>query len=55
MLNKPKWDTPDSGLNYDTFMTDPDGTRTLDDNEFMVITDTTGSMRQARVAIRFSY
>jgi hypothetical protein len=55
ILNKPKWETPEAEVDFDTFIVNPDGTRTLDDNEFMVITDTTGSMRQARVAIRFSY
>jgi hypothetical protein len=55
VLNKPKWETPEAGLDFDTFITNPDGTRTLDDNEFMVITDTPGSMRQARVMLRFSY
>jgi hypothetical protein len=55
VLNRPKWDTPDSGLNHDTFIQNPDGTRTLDDNEFMVVTDTVGSMRQARIGLRFSY
>jgi hypothetical protein len=55
ILNRPKWDNPEAELDFDTFIRNPDGTRTLDDNEFMVITDTTGSMRQARVALRFSY
>jgi hypothetical protein len=55
VLNRPKWDNPENSVDFDTFITNPDGTRTLDDNEFMVVTDTTGSMRQARVAIRFSY
>jgi hypothetical protein len=55
VLNRPKWATPEAGLDFDTFIRNPDGTRTLNDNSFMVITDTTGSMRQARIGLRFSY
>jgi hypothetical protein len=36
-------------------MTDPDGSRTINNPDFMVVDGTTGSMRQARVALRFSY
>jgi hypothetical protein len=55
VLNKPKWSNPNTGLNFDTFRTNPDGSRTIDNPDFMVVDGTTGSMRQARVALRFSY
>jgi hypothetical protein len=55
VLNKPKWSNPNTGLNHDTFITNPDGSRTLNNLDFMVVDGTTGSMRQARVALRFSY
>jgi hypothetical protein len=55
VLNKPKWGTPNNSLNFNTFITNPDGTRTINNPDFMVVDDTTGSMRQARVALRFSY
>jgi hypothetical protein len=51
VLNRPKWDNPNASLNYDTFNAD----RTAVDPDFMVIDDTVGDMRQARVAFRFSY
>ena len=54
-LNKPKWSNPNTGVDYDTFIINPDGSRTLNDQNFMVVDGTTGSMRQARVALRFSY
>jgi hypothetical protein len=55
VLNKPKWSNPNTGVDYDTFITNADGSRTLNDLDFMVVDGTTGSMRQARVALRFSY
>jgi hypothetical protein len=55
ILNKPTWETLEPSIDHDTFITNPDGSRTLDDTDFMVIDDTDGPMRQARVAIRFSY
>jgi hypothetical protein len=55
VLNKPKWSNPNNDVDYDTFIINPDGSRTLDDPDFMVVDGTTGSMRQARVALRFSY
>jgi hypothetical protein len=60
VLNKPKWSNPNSAgnndrLNWDTFIINPDGSRTLNDLDFMVVDGTTGSMRQAHVALRFSY
>ena len=55
VLNKPKWSNPNGGIDYDTFIANPDGTRTLNDLDFMVVDGTTGSMRQARVMLRFSY
>jgi len=57
VLNKPKWSTPNSGgnngtgVNFDTF--NPDGT--IENLDFMVVDGTTGSMRQVRVGLRFSY
>jgi hypothetical protein len=54
-LNKPKWDVPNGSVNFSTFITNPDGSRTINNPDFMVVDDTTGSMRQARVALRFSY
>jgi hypothetical protein len=51
VLNKPKWSNPNNSVDFDTFL--PDGT--LNDFDFMVVDGTTGSMRQARVALRFSY
>jgi hypothetical protein len=55
VLNKPKWSNPNDDVDFDTFIINPDGTRTIDDPDFMVVDGTTGSMRQARVALRFSY
>jgi hypothetical protein len=55
VLNKPKWSNPNGGVDFDTFITNPDGTRTLNDPDFMVVDGTTGSMRQARLGLRFSY
>jgi hypothetical protein len=56
ILNRPTWETPENGLDFDTFIINADGSRTLNDNEFMVITDTTNRpMRQMRVGLRFSY
>jgi hypothetical protein len=55
VLNRPKWDTPNGGVNFDTFRTNPDGSRTIDNPDFMVVDGTTGSMRQVRVGVRFSY
>jgi hypothetical protein len=55
VLNRPKWSNPNNDVDYDTFLINPDGTRTLNDPDFMVVDGTTGSMRQARVALRFSY
>jgi hypothetical protein len=55
VLNRPKWANPNGGVNWDTFRFNPDGSRTVDNPDFMVVDDTTGSMRQARVALRFSY
>ncbi len=57
VLNRPKWGNPNSGLNWDTFTINPDGTRTIDNTDFMVIDDLASgySARQARVALRFSY
>jgi hypothetical protein len=54
-LNKPKWSNPNGDVDFDTFIINPDGTRTLNDPDFMVVDGTVGSMRQARVALRFSY
>jgi hypothetical protein len=51
VLNRPKWANPNASLNYDTFNAD----RTVVDPDFMVIDDTVGDMRQARIALRFSY
>jgi hypothetical protein len=55
VLNKPKWTIPNNSVNFNTFTTNPDGSRTIDNLDFMVVDGTTGSMRQARVALRFSY
>jgi hypothetical protein len=58
VLNRPKWSIPnaeDGELDFGTFITNPDGSRTINDADFMVVDDTTGSMRQARVTLRFSY
>ncbi len=55
VLNRPKWSNPNGGVDFDTFIVNPDGSRTVNDADFMVIDGTTGSMRQARVAVRFSY
>jgi hypothetical protein len=55
VLNRPKWSNPNGGVDFDTFIVNPDGSRTLNDFDFMVVDGTTGSMRQARVALRFSY
>jgi hypothetical protein len=55
ILNKPTWETLEPSIDHDTFITNPDGSRTLDDTDFMVIDDTEGSMRQARIMLRFSY
>jgi hypothetical protein len=55
VLNRPKWSNPNDDVDFDTFIINPDGTRTLNDPDFMVVDGTTGSMRQARVALRFSY
>jgi hypothetical protein len=55
VLNKPKWSNPNDDVDFDTFIVNPDGSRTLNDLDFMVVDGTTGSMRQARVALRFSY
>jgi len=55
VLNRPKWDVPNGGVNFDTFLEHPDGTRTVNNPDFMVVDDTTGSMRQVRVGLRFSY
>jgi hypothetical protein len=57
VLNKPKWANPNGGLNFDTFRTNPDGSRTIDNPDFLVVDDIASgtSMRQARVALRFSY
>jgi hypothetical protein len=51
VLNKPKWSNPNNEVDFDTF--NPDGS--LNDIDFMVVDGTTGSMRQARVTLRFSY
>jgi hypothetical protein len=60
VLNRPKWANPNTSgnndrLNWDTFLVNPDGSRTINDPDFMVVDDTTGSMRQVRVGLRFSY
>jgi hypothetical protein len=55
VLNRPKWSNPNGGVDFDTFIVSPDGSRTLNDMDFMVVDGTTGSMRQMRVALRFSY
>jgi hypothetical protein len=55
VLNRPKWSNPNDDVDFDTFIINPDGSRTLNDLDFMVVDGTTGSMRQARVALRFSY
>ncbi len=54
-LNKPKWSNPNGSVDFDTYITNPDGSRTLNDLDFMVVDGTTGSMRQMRVGLRFSY
>ena len=54
-LNRPRWSTPNGGVNFDTFIEHPDGSRTINNPDFMVVDGTEGSMRQARVALRFSY
>ena len=51
VLNKPKWSTPNNSVGLSTF--NPDGT--INDRDFMVVDGTTGSMRQARLGLRFSY
>jgi hypothetical protein len=57
VLNKPKFANPNGGLNFDTFRTNPDGSRTIDNPDFLVVDNIASgtSMRQARVALRFSY
>jgi hypothetical protein len=55
VLNRPKWSTPNGGVDFDTFLINPDGSRTINDPDFMVVDGTTGSMRQVRVGLRFSY
>jgi hypothetical protein len=58
MLNRPKWSNPNAdGLDFDTFIINPDGSRTLNDLDFMVVDGVANntSMRQARVGLRFSY
>jgi hypothetical protein len=55
VLNKPKWSIPNNSVNFNTFITEPDGSRTINNPDFMVVDGTTGTMRQARVALRFSY
>jgi hypothetical protein len=55
VLNRPKWSNPNTDVDFDTFVRNADGTRTLNDLDFMVVDGTTGSMRQARVGLRFSY
>ena len=56
VLNKPKWGNPNNGVNFDTFNINPDGSRVIDNPDFMVVDDyDSGAMRQARVALRFSY
>jgi hypothetical protein len=55
VLNRAKWDVPNGGLNFSTFLTNPDGSRTINNPDFMVVDDTTGSMRQVRVGLRFTY
>jgi hypothetical protein len=55
VLNRPKWSNPNDDVDFDTFILNPDGTRTLNDPDFMVVDGTTGSMREARIGLRFSY
>jgi hypothetical protein len=55
VLNRPKWSNPNDDVDYDTFITNPDGSRTINDPDFMVVDGTTGSMRQVRLGVRFSY
>ncbi len=55
VLNRPSWSTPNTEVDFDTFVVNPDGSRRLNDADFMVVDGTTGSMRQMRVALRFSY
>ena len=47
------WSNPNNAVDFDTFNADG---RSVNDPDFMVVDGiTTGSMRQARVALRFSY
>ncbi len=55
VLNRPKWSNPNDDVDFDTFIINADGSRTLNDPDFMVVDGTTGSMREARVGLRFSY
>jgi hypothetical protein len=51
VLNRPQWSIPNNAIGLDTFNAD----RTSVDADFMVVDGTTGSMRQARIGLRFSY
>jgi hypothetical protein len=57
VLNSVKYSNPNGGVNYDTFRTNPDGSRTIDNPDFLVVDGFANNYisRQVRVGLRFSY
>jgi hypothetical protein len=57
VLNSVKYDNPNGGVNFDTFRTNPDGTRTINNPDFLVVDGFANNYisRQVRVGLRFSY
>jgi hypothetical protein len=52
-----KYDNPNGGVNFDTFRTNPDGSRTIDNPDFLVVDGFANNYisRQVRIGLRFSY
>jgi hypothetical protein len=57
VLNSVKYDNPNGGVNFDTFRTNPDGSRTIDNPDFLVVDGFANNYisRQVRIGLRFSY